>query len=365
MSKKQMWAFAVLLAVAWGVIILIGLIKSPLVTVIVGALVVVPVGAIWARVCKNQGVPFLLWEKKEVGKDDETGTLILITRIVIFGLVEIRNIPQKFSWVVRNPFSPNDDATDPQSYEALGQGWQKIVLPELKRVEVRMVDLRTQGLDTKRRRVNTQTNPVDLDSTLLYWVKDPILFAITLKGKAGEVIEQALSVALNYVTTGYTDVELMEIADQGELMTLAEEATKIMNGGVAHEVPDIGRFGIEVVVGIQNVFPLEGVLDSMAKLTEAELGARAAVKRGEALHSLREGAGMPDKSAFNILLPLAEGLQQTFAGGKAGLRFPSVTLDLGGVEPSGAKGGSGKGESEEDKSTGGEVPEKKGKGRKK
>lgn len=328
----------VLLALAVTLFIL-GWSENPKVTVAVAVPLIGGAILFWRWFCQKQGVPLFLWEKKEVGRDEEIGKPILMTRIVILGLVEIRNIPQKFSWVVRNSFSPSDDTSDARSYQDLRQGWQMIVLPELLWVEVQVVDMRTQGLDAKRVRTNTRTNPVDVDPTVMYEVIDPILWAVVLKGKSKDVILQAMSVAINYVTTGYSDVELVEIAHAGELMQLADAATKIMNGGVEEEVPDIGRFGIRVVIGFQNIFPLEKVLAGMAHVTESELGARAAVQRGKALESLRKGAGMPDESPWNIFLPVAEGLQNTLAAGKGGLRFPTVTLDFGGVDSSGAKAG--------------------------
>jgi len=338
MRSEKVIKALVLLALAAAVLVL-GFKSDPKATAAVTAVSVGVTAAFWWWFCRKQGVPLFLWEEREVGKDEESSRPIMMTVIVILGLVEIRNIPQKFAWVVRNPFSRNDDPSNCRSYKDLRQGWQKIILPKLLWMEVEVVDLRTQGLDAGRVRTNTRRNPVDVDTTLMFKVIDPIVYAVIRKGKLKDLILQALSVAINYVTTGYTDVELVEIAHAGELMKLADNATDIINGGVDNEVPDVGRFGIEVVVGFQNVFPLEGVLKAMAGVTEADLGAQAAVKRGDALKSLRIGAGMPEQSPFNILLPVAEGFQKTFAEGKGGLRFPTVTLDLGGVDSSGTKAG--------------------------
>ncbi len=344
--------FKVILSVVIAILIVEGLVLSfyfqPEITATALIVALFIGGGAWSFICKKQAIPMFLWTEEKVGEDasSDPPRPIIMTVIVILGLVEIRNIPENFVWVIRNAFRANsNDSDNATGYLALYDGWKIIWLPKFRWVNVRMVDLRPINIDIGKKEVNTKTNPVKIDAQLTIRVKRPIPYAINIKEKLATIVDQIISGVLNYATAGKNDTDLVDL-EPSQLDDLAAQVTQRLNEGRAgSKIPDLKIYGLETEVRIQNIYPLQGVLDAMAKKTEARLGFEAATDRANALEKLRKGAGMPDESQWNILLPLADAVSNLMVGGKAGVKFPSFTANLGEITNSG--GGSGKEEKTE------------------
>lgn len=330
------------------VITVFGLLINPKVTlaIVLPTLIIIP--SLWRWVCRKQGIPWFIWTQEEVGKDlgsGEEGKPIMMTRIVIFGLLEIRNVPPQFRWVLRDAFEANEETL--VGFTEFANGWHCVLWPELLMMTVGMVDLRPLNLDIKKKEVNTTTNPVKIDVQFTFWVINATLFSIKVRERVVGIIEQIISGVLNEVTSGKSDLGLVDMRTD-ELAALSAEVTGLLNKGHLGGFEGLAEYGIKAEVRAQNIYPLEGVLDAQAGIVEAELDLKAAIYRAGALEKLRKGAGMPDESQWNIFLPIMDGFRGAFASGRSGVNFPKFTMDLGGVDSSSKKPeGKGKGEGQE------------------
>lgn len=296
----------------------------------------------WYFICQRQGVPWWLWE-------DVTEDGVKYTKIIILGMIEIRNVPAKYAWVVRNSFerqpkegvNSEDDPNPLRGFCEFRSGWRCIIFPKLVWITEALVNLKQLNLDVPPIVVNTSGGkdkdgrfkggiPVHFDGFVTYKVTNPILFATRFQEDLATVVRDILSVAANTETQDFTDMDLYEHMSKKEIQRLSMTISNRVNQNVDGA---LGAYGVQVTYGIQNIYPSQDILDAHAGRREAEYDADAATFRALSIKQVREAAGVPQESPWNIFLAIADQAARLFSSPRAGtdFQFPQITVGGGGI----------------------------------
>ncbi len=284
-------------------------------------------------------VPWILWQTAVEKSDfDNEKSKFSYPKIFLFSVFEIRQVPANFEWVVRSGFKSDIYSNPPAGYYIKKEGWRCIFLPELLRITVKMVDLRAKNIDFPRMVVNTKANPVLINTQATYKTSDSLRYSVILSENPKDVIKEMLSAVLNMVTAEYDDQQLVEL-NKRDLKNIEKEANVLINipeNIIYKKAPKtLHCFGIDAVIRIQNIIPVQRVLNAMVARTVAKIGKQAAESRKDTIAALRQGAGLPDGHIGNIAIPLMEAFFGNLDKRREGVKFPKFTIkaDLGGTDP--------------------------------
>jgi len=293
------------------------------------------------KTAKSQKEKLWSWEEVKLdksAKDDDKSSLM--TRITVWGILEIRNIPTKWVWVVRHGVA-NQAGEDENLVVGKTSGWRMIFLPSIKWFTMKMVNTNPVNLDLDKIEVNTKSLPVKVDTQITYQVSDAERFAVNCKQNIAELIEEFVGSALNLECSDKTDVELQNLS-KNDKDQLSKSITDQINKEDASTSPTgLSIYGIKAIkLRLQSIELQQGMTDAKGREEEAASDSEAMKKLAIGIQTMKNAAGMPDESPFNALLPLAV-IATQFFGSRKGFSFSSGNKDKN-------KGGNNKEEKKEE-----------------
>ena len=242
MSTSEKWVNAILAIV----VLALGFYIVPLATTITLGLMILVFLGVWPLVIGKK-VPWWMWRQDQeaisVPRGDEEKKIVY-ERTVIFGLIEVRHIPQNVIWITR---TYNADSESLNGYTEYGTGWHWICLPELFNFNVGLVDLRPVNLDPMPFEVNTGAGEVKIDIQGTFRITrgagNATKFLVRAKEPIKELMKSFLTGLTNYITQAYSDIELIRLSPK-DLTHMASSGTLLLNEGAGKiQVSVIDEFG--------------------------------------------------------------------------------------------------------------------------
>jgi len=305
-------------------------------------------------------VPFWQWRtmvEEPVVPSSNADMKVRYERTVLFGLIEIRQIPDNIVWVVRA------HQADPETligYQELGTGWRWIWMPELFWFTVSMVTKKPVNLDPTQYSVNTGTGLIHIDMQATIRVMKRSMsaarFAVRATDTAEVLLKGLLTAVANYVTQGKSDLDLIKLPPK-ELTEMGSRSSQMLNRGFTTgfdgstieigdtqlEYRSFEDWGLQATVRVQNIEASREVMDAISRksvaVTETETQAEA-VKRIERLTALKLDPRWA--AILEYVRPLVENFTSSF-------KIPEFNLSVG---AGAAKGGGGNKGGGEDKTKG-------------
>ncbi|MBU1164850.1 hypothetical protein KKA15_04810 [Patescibacteria group bacterium] len=313
---------------------------------------------LWKGLTNKLKLSWWLWEEMKLWSGEAE---LIVPHIMILGLFELYEVPAKQELILRRTFGSDYNKKikiqnwqgvvyeTRKGFRRLFPGWNIVIFPKIVWANEGWVDCRQNSNDFKQATFNTDTNPVTIDTTVVWEPDDPVAFAVQVKSNPVKIILEALYPAINYVTQGWKDLELYKMKKATLMREIADLASHIMNGDMSYsgdkvndllELKTLRGFGMRGAIRLENVRLMHEIEQAKASVETEKLTAESAGHLAEQIEKIRKSAGLPDKHWSNVVIPA---LTMMLAG-KASTKFPGigVSVDLGQVSRPQGKGGSEK-----------------------